>query len=626
MKKTISINISGILFHIEEEGYNTLKNYLDAINKHFSTYKDNQEIILDIENRIAEIFLSNLKNNIQVISSDNVSQLIEKMGTITDFKNLEEEHLQTDEAETNQENNDFYKFITPPNTEGKGYKKLSRLENRKILGGVCAGIAHHLSIDALWTRLIALLLLFTSLNFNFHVFPWKHHFGLGSLVAIIYILLWIILPVSKEEPEDKNIKKLYRNPDDRAIGGVASGLAAYFNIEVIWARLILIGLIFAGGSGLVIYIILWIITPLAKSITERIQMKGEPITLDNIENTIKENLQPFPPKEESQGRKLLMAPFRFLGSIINGLGKALGPIGNVILILIRVVFGMIILFLGVSITFTAIAAMGVYWEFIPQQFNGENCTNPIPSDWISEFIPIWLAIAAAAAIVIPGILLMIAGVSVLLKKIILESKFGIVLVVLWLASLAACAFQVPRIIMMFNTEETKTIQQNIEIPDKAILIKTGFNDEIFPDILTVSLQIVGTSNNEAELIYKFSANGRSSKEALDNVNEISYEFNIQDSVFFFDKNIKRMSKFRNQKVEMQLKLPYDKPFVMERSLLPIITNTLSKHGYKSRDLGGNNFWVFNESGLLCLNCDSNFKISSADSLSKAKFSDVYFMN
>ncbi|MDX5479928.1 MAG: hypothetical protein LPJ98_15895, partial [Cyclobacteriaceae bacterium] len=68
MKKTISINISGILFHIEEDGYATLKKYLESINRHFSHYEDNQEIISDIENRIAEIFLSNLKNNKQVIT------------------------------------------------------------------------------------------------------------------------------------------------------------------------------------------------------------------------------------------------------------------------------------------------------------------------------------------------------------------------------------------------------------------------------------------------------------------------------------------------------------------------------------------------------------------------------
>ncbi|MEP2348339.1 MAG: hypothetical protein ABJH96_11160, partial [Algoriphagus sp.] len=85
MKKTISINISGILFHIEEDGYDTLRKYLDAINHHFSSYKDNHEILSDIENRIAEIFLSNLKNNKQVITAENVDKLIEKMGTIADF-------------------------------------------------------------------------------------------------------------------------------------------------------------------------------------------------------------------------------------------------------------------------------------------------------------------------------------------------------------------------------------------------------------------------------------------------------------------------------------------------------------------------------------------------------------
>jgi len=85
MKKTLSINISGILFHIEEDGYDTLKNYLESINTHFSGYSDSKEIISDIENRIAEIFLSYLKNNNQVITAENVARLIEKMGTIADF-------------------------------------------------------------------------------------------------------------------------------------------------------------------------------------------------------------------------------------------------------------------------------------------------------------------------------------------------------------------------------------------------------------------------------------------------------------------------------------------------------------------------------------------------------------
>ena len=67
MKKNISINIGGIIFHIEEDGFDKLKNYLDAINRYFSDFKDSQEIISDIENRIAEIFLAKLKDDKQVI-------------------------------------------------------------------------------------------------------------------------------------------------------------------------------------------------------------------------------------------------------------------------------------------------------------------------------------------------------------------------------------------------------------------------------------------------------------------------------------------------------------------------------------------------------------------------------
>src|SRR5690606_33199643 len=260
MKKTISINISGILFHIEEDGYDILRKYLDAINRHFSSYKENHEIISDIENRIAEIFLSNLKNNKQVISAENVDKLIEKMGTIADFTAVEDkEESILEEPESKQE--DFYKFVTPPGSETGGYKKLKRLENKKILGGVCAGIANYFSVDPLWTRLIAILLLFSgnlNLKFGFlDILPFdnlRFNLSFGFFAIVAYIVLWIILPVSYELMEDTKIKKLFRNPDDKVLGGVSSGLGAYFGVEVVYVRLAFVLLAFAGGSGILIYL------------------------------------------------------------------------------------------------------------------------------------------------------------------------------------------------------------------------------------------------------------------------------------------------------------------------------------------------------------------------------------
>ena len=85
----------------------------------------------DIENRIAEIFLSNLKNNKQVISADNVDKLIEKMGTIADFTAVEEDKDDAILEESEPQQEDFYKYVAPPGAETGGYKKLKRLARSK---------------------------------------------------------------------------------------------------------------------------------------------------------------------------------------------------------------------------------------------------------------------------------------------------------------------------------------------------------------------------------------------------------------------------------------------------------------------------------------------------------------
>src|SRR5687768_13553736 len=154
MKKNISINISGIIFHIEEDGYETLKKYLDSINKYFSSFEDSSEILADIESRIAEIFLSKLNEEKQVITVDDVNALIATMGSVSDFRAVEEEPAE-------QASNAGSQSSTSTGQTGKtfsGSKQLLRDQKRKILGGVCAGLANYFNIDALWIRLIFAIL------------------------------------------------------------------------------------------------------------------------------------------------------------------------------------------------------------------------------------------------------------------------------------------------------------------------------------------------------------------------------------------------------------------------------------------------------------------------------------
>ncbi|GGZ35944.1 hypothetical protein GCM10007049_31530 [Echinicola pacifica] len=630
MKKTISINISGILFHIEEDGYASLKKYLEAINRHFSHYDDNQEIISDIENRIAEIFLSNLKNNKQVITAENVERLIEKMGTIADFQAVEDEPSSEAKAKMEEEpiEHEYYKYITPPEQEGAtGYKKLTRLESRKILGGVCAGLAHYLAIDPLWTRLIAILLLFSGrLSFrNFDILPWDWDWSvsLGWWAVLAYIVLWIILPVSFEEPEDKKIKKLYRNPDDRVIGGICSGLAAYFSIEVLWARLAFIGLVFAGGAGLVIYLILWIITPLAKSITERIKMKGGEITLSNIENTIIENRQlPAIPMQQPR-RKAWLAPFRFLGNVLNGIGMALGPFGRFILDIIRVGFGLIIFSIGTLLTIAPVMLLGVYFGLINNNNIGFILNN-LPEGMMTELIPMWLAVAISVAIFIPGLVLILLGISVMIRRSLIESRFGLVTLGIWLLSIMICAFQIPNTIANFTSRGEYTATQTLNPKGSILILRASERETGLEELDLVSLTLRGTEDSLITLSQHFESKGSSRKEANNNASSVGYEFELQDSVAIFPRTLSfgSMAKFRGQSVEQTMMIPYNKPFILEKSMISILKSTIYKNGYKLKDINSENTWVFNKNGLLCISCTSEHKSSEEDSLSRAKFREL----
>ena len=87
MNKTIIININGIVFHIEEDAYEILKNYMTDVKRHFMNSADSLEITTDIENRIAEMFSELLeKENKQVIVDQDVASVIEQMGTVADFE------------------------------------------------------------------------------------------------------------------------------------------------------------------------------------------------------------------------------------------------------------------------------------------------------------------------------------------------------------------------------------------------------------------------------------------------------------------------------------------------------------------------------------------------------------
>ncbi len=580
MRKNISINISGIIFHIEEDGYDQLKQYLESINRYFSTFEDSKEIISDIESRIAEIFLSKLKDGNQIIKGEDVEALIATMGSVADFEAIEEQGPTISQEQSKRESPPKVAAESPrPSSD----KKLYRDNRRKILGGVAAGIAHYLGIDPLWIRLI-LLILFFNVFFNFPI---------SGVILVAYILAWIIVPNSNDLEEDQKIKKLYRNSEDRVLGGIASGIAAYFGADTTLIRLLFVLSIFLGGSGLVIYIILWIITPEAKTLTEKMQMQGEPVTLSNIETNLKKSFN-VDEGEENAFVKILLFPFRLLALIFTGLGKALGPFLLFLVEAIRVVAGVAIAIVGLSMIFSLMMVTGLMVGVISAAH--VTWDLPIPFELIRGSVPIAASIAAFFSALIPALFLTLVGVMLIAKQKVINATIGWSLFAAWIISVLVFSFTLPSFLYDFTTEGTYQETSEYDLGKKIAILKLRDLGDHKLDFVNLALR--GYSGNHFKLETNITSKGGSREEAKENAKMVDYQVALEDSVFWFDSNLqfKDKSQYRFQEVHLVLFIPFERPFIMQSDLDQILTS----RRYASRT--GDDSWIFTESGMECISC------------------------
>lgn len=248
MKKTVTANISGTIFNIEDDAFDLMQKYLNSIKMYFSSYEDSDEIFMDFENRISENLYSISNNANDVINSKHVAKIIEIMGKPEDFEDLEIE-----------DNN-------------KDLTKLRRDNNDRIIAGVAAGISDYFKIDPFITRLLFVLTI-----------------PVGGFGFFFYLICWIAMPKSNMI-QSTNRKKFYRDHDDRVIAGIAQGIANYFSInDPFIIRLFFIALIFLNGFGFVLYLIIWISSNYAKTIKQKMDMSGVKLSVDNVEKFVKES-------------------------------------------------------------------------------------------------------------------------------------------------------------------------------------------------------------------------------------------------------------------------------------------------------------------------------------------------
>ena len=304
MNKVININFQGRILPIEEQAYELLKEYIQSLRIYFANEEGRDEIINDIECRVAELCDDKLKKGEVCINESIIQLIIASIGRPADFEAQDGfEHAgASNNAQNNFGNNNQagWESIRP--------KRLYRDEQNKVLGGVCSGIANYFNVEPLVIRIL-----------------WIFLIGVNILA---YLILWIAVPSSSVKEVGGVRKRLFRDIENKIIGGVCAGLSKYFGIRVGIVRLLflipfirfiinfkhlhlfqfwdsidfpnILDITFSPGAVFV-YIILWLVLPEAKTSADKLEMVGEKVDLNSIKNTIQNDMEGFSKRAQSWG-------------------------------------------------------------------------------------------------------------------------------------------------------------------------------------------------------------------------------------------------------------------------------------------------------------------------------------
>ncbi|HBD27480.1 PspC domain-containing protein [Flavobacterium sp.] len=486
MNKTISINLGGFFFHIDEDAYQKLSRYFDAVKRSLSP-DGRDEIMKDIESRIAELFQERLKNDKQVVSLSEIEEVISIMGQPEDYKI-------DDEKSTYQSS--------------------------------------------------------SSSSTNFY-YP---------------------------------SKRLYRDKENGMIGGVMAGLGHYLGIDSLWLRILMVILFFGFGTGLFVYIVLWILVPEAITTTQKLEMKGQPITISNIEKKVKEGFDDITSKISSIDHE------KITNSAKSGASRIGSSIEEVITTIFKVfakIIGSFILF------FSAIALLGIIITSIIMIFS-----STMPENYILNHIqtpigletPLWAqGILFLLGFGIPLFFLFILGLKLMvnnLRSIGNYVKYSLlavwiiavgIIISLGINEASQLAFEgksvQKEVIAIAPTDTLKIKFKNNDFYSKSnyrnhdfkITQDEGDNEIIYSN--NVSIEIKETDAAAPYMLIEKLANGKSTSQAKKRAEKIKYEYKIEGNTIILDNYLLTAveNKFRGQEVEIYLYLPKGTIFQTDES-------------------------------------------------------------
>lgn len=521
MNKTVNINLGGTFFHIDEDAYQKLSRYFEAIKRSLTNSNGQDEIIKDIEMRIAELFAEKHSNGKQVISLKELDEVIAVMGQPEDYR------IDNDDAEEAQPNYTY---------------------------------------------------------------------------------------------QSKGTKKLYRDKDGGMIGGVLAGLGHYFGIDKVWIRIFLIVLVFFYGTGVLVYIILWIVMPEAITTSEKLEMTGEPVNISNIEKKVRSEF-------DNVSDKIRNANYDEMGNQVKtGADKIASNAGKVFM----AIFNVFAKILGVILILSALPVLVML--LIGIFTLGSSAFIEFPwSDFFqagnfSDF-PMWtFGLLVFFAIGIPFFYLMILGFKLLITN--MKSLGNIVnytLFALWIISIGLIITIATNQMMEYSTQGRVITKQTLNMsPQDTLQIKFVHNDyfaknvnentnfEIAQDSAdqrvlysnNVRFEIAKTDEKLPYLQVEKKAKGRNLGVAKEKAEKIQYGFKFENNQLILDNYILTnfKNKFRDQEVELTLYLPKGTLFKADSSVerYDRSDDEFINLQYDSE----NNVYQVENSQIKCLNCSS----------------------
>lgn len=537
MNKTININLAGIIIHVDEDAYKLLTDYLVSIKSTFSNTEGGDEIVMDIESRMAELFQGRLNTSKQVINLQDVNEVINILGKPEDY--LDEDYEETKSSNQDSGNSSTYESYHGP-------------------------------------------------------------------------------------------KRLYRNPDDKIVAGVASGVAAYFNLDPVWVRLIWVALTLGYGTGFWLYIILWIVLPEAVTTAQKLHMKGEPINISNIEKSVREEIKGVQNRMENFAKS---GEMKRTGSKLR---NALEDIIQFFLTLVKGILGFLVKFIGIVLLFVGLFLLVVVFSFLFGHGIEINDNNVLFTD-LGPYLDAVLAKGYSVTYVWLAVILLLAapvvGAIMLAVRILFNYRgvgMRISLATAGIASLIGFILLINLGIRMgrdFEHRESFTkVEELSMVKSNSVRLFTDTKDYDSDDadkpwvirdskivLDDIRFNIVPSEGNNPSLSIKSYAHGRTRKSARSLASEFEYGIAQDSDRVYLDGyfTIDEDHKYRGQELYVTLNLPVGYRVYLDESMNTIIHDIKNIEDVYDMDMIGH-WWIMTSKGLTCQDCPIEYKSSKSD--------------